>query len=125
MHIVLRAVVDVHQHVVLQVLPRGGVVQVGPVSVVVHGQTGGQHVALVVALTVAVGVERLTTRQAHLAVGEAVLLDILVVGRNVEQETLCGLPLQTGATSGLVSLVGMVARGGVVEEALLSLVEAS
>ena len=122
-HVVLRAVVDVHQHVVLQVLPAQRIVHVSPVACVPQVQPRVQQVALVVALTVGRGVAGFLGVHVEQSVGKAVLPHVLVVGQQVQRQPLGGAHHQPQPSASLVALVGTVAGGAIAEETVLTVVE--
>ena len=121
-HKVLWKVVDVHQHVVFQILPTAHVVGHGPVGAILHGESGCEHVALVIALSVGVGFGGLAGLVKK-SVREAVLLDVLIVGNQAQRQLLHGIPTETQTATSLVGLVGTLIKGDVLEKAVLAVIE--
>ena len=117
-HVVQRTIVDIHQHVVVQILPAGGIGHVGIIAFIGQVQTGIHHVALVVALTVGIGVGSMLQLAVQLSVGESVLFHKLIVCREVECQTTCGLSHQPQSSTGLVHLVGPLVAVVIAEESV-------
>ena len=61
----------------------------------------------------------------ELTIAETILIDILIVGRPVELEFLCGLPNQSHLTAGFRRLVILIVEILVVDKALQAAIEAS
>ena len=116
-------IVVIHQQIVAQELPRGVGMQLKAPTLILDAQTNVQHIALVVALMVLVGVEALTCCLIDGEIRIGLLLDELIVGNEIEGETLGGLIHQTQASTSLVHIVGRVVSERIAIESLLSVVE--
>ena len=117
-------VVVVHEQVVLQELVAGVRMEVEAVALILDGQTGVQHVTLVLALVVLVRVARqVAALGVKYAIGICLLAHILIVGHPVERQSFCRLVHQSQTTSGLVHVVGAIACQLVFPETVGAVVE--
>ena len=117
-------VVDVHGHVVFEILIGGGAVEVDAVHGVFQLQSGVEHGTAITAVDGGGHGAYLARSDIEHAIGEGVLADPLVVGNEIEREAAGGIPHEAQLASGLVRLVGAVAGGLVPEKAVLPAVEA-
>ena len=119
-------VVIVHQQVVLEQLVAGVRMEVEAVALILDGQTSVQHVALILALAVLVGVaDYIAVLGVEHAVGIGLLAHILIVGHPVERQALSRLIHQAQATAGLVHVIGTLARERVFPETIGAVIEGS
>ncbi len=120
-HIVLRLVVDIHQHAVVEQLVGRRAGRLETLALVGRHHARVEIVALVVARAIGVGVLRALLQSVvgrgdrggsdhvgrhQFAIGETVLVDMLIVGDEVERPAGSGTPREAHPAAKLIHLIG-------------------
>ena len=122
-HIVGHQIILIHLHVVAQILPRGDAGQQPRACIVTDVQSCVQHLALI-------GIHRGGCRTVNTilldviqAVGETVLVGILIICREIHSQLGGGLQGKTHLTAGFRHLVIPFIQSAILEKATLTVVE--
>ena len=125
MHIVHGTIVDIHQHVIVEILPAGCISDITPVGSIIQVQTCVQHITLIVALAIGTRTCSIFEGFIQLSIGETVLTYKLIVCREVERQSASRFCHQAKACTSLIHIVCPIARKRVAEESVGSIIETS
>ena len=140
MHEVLRAIVNIHEHIVTEELPRSHRVDIKSVSCIFNTHSRIDDITAVITLTILVRWLRTSLQSIkrwgdcsrrkivfrhYLTIWKAILSSILIVSNEVKVKSVCWTPKETSLTTKLIDKVGMWAIILITEESILSSIEAS
>ena len=125
MHIVQGTIVNIHQHVIVEVLPTGCIGDITPIGCIIQVQASVQHITLIIALAIGTRTYGIFEGFIQLSIRETVLTYKLIVCREVERQSASRLCHQAKACTSLIHIVCPITRKRVAEESVGSIIETS